>query len=85
MIVRYGGGNDGIVDYLINGRKAERQYTRDELDHRVVLDGDLQTTDKIINSIEDNKQDRYLHITLSFHESHVSNEMLKAVLDVYKK
>ena len=58
MIVRYGGGNDGIVDYLINGRKAERQYTRDELDHRVVLDGDLQTTDKIINSIEDNKQDR---------------------------
>ena len=41
MIVRYGGGNDGIVDYLINGRKAERQYTRDELDHRVVLDGDL--------------------------------------------
>lgn len=52
MIVRYGGGNDGIVDYLINGRKAERQYTRDELDHRVVLDGDLQTTDKIIDSIE---------------------------------
>ncbi|EBI4482581.1 TPA: relaxase/mobilization nuclease domain-containing protein [Escherichia coli] len=85
MIVRYGGGNDGIVDYLINGRKAERQYTRDELDHRVVLDGDLQTTDKIINSIEDNKQDRYLHITLSFHESHVSNEMLKAVVDDYKK
>lgn len=27
MIVRYGGGNDGIVDYLINGRKAER-HTR---------------------------------------------------------
>ncbi|MBS4628668.1 relaxase, partial [Klebsiella pneumoniae] len=50
MIVRYGGGNDGIVDYLINGRKAERQYTRDELDYRVVLDGDLQTTDKIIDS-----------------------------------
>ena len=27
MIVRYGGGNDGIVDYLINGRKAERHTT----------------------------------------------------------
>ncbi|HFZ6116328.1 TPA: LPD7 domain-containing protein, partial [Escherichia coli] len=85
MIVRYGGGNDGIVDYLINGRKAERQYTRDELDHRVVLDGDLQTTDKIIDSIENKSQERYLHITLSFHESHVSNEVLKAVVDDYKK
>ncbi|EJF6693563.1 relaxase, partial [Escherichia coli] len=85
MIVRYGGGNDGVVDYLINGRKAERQYTRDELDHRVVLDGDLQTTDKIIDSIENKSQERYLHITLSFHESHVSNEVLKAVVDDYKK
>lgn len=85
MIVRYGGGNDGIVDYLINGRKAERQYTRDELDHRVVLDGDLQTTDKIIDSIENKSQERYLHITLSFHESHVSNEVLKAIVDDYKK
>ena len=64
MIVRYGGGNDGIVDYLINGRKAERQYTRDELDHRVVLDGDLQTTDKIIDSIEKKSKERYLHITM---------------------
>ncbi len=64
--------------------QAERQYTRDELDHRVVLDGDLQTTDKIIDSIENKSQERYLHITLSFHESHVSNEVLKAIVDDYK-
>ena len=36
MIIRYGGGNHGIAEYLENGRKAEREYTRDELDHRFI-------------------------------------------------
>ncbi|EDJ9624718.1 relaxase, partial [Salmonella enterica] len=53
MIIRYGGGNHGIAEYLENGRKAEREYTRDELDHRFIIDGDLATTNKIIESIED--------------------------------
>lgn len=85
MIIRYGGGNNGIAEYLENGRKAEREYTRDELDHRYILDGDLQTTNKVIQSIEDKGQERYLHITLSFAEKEVSNETLKAVTDDYKK
>ncbi|UCQ29631.1 relaxase/mobilization nuclease domain-containing protein (plasmid) [Edwardsiella tarda] len=84
MIIRYGGGNDGIAEYLENGRKAEREYTRDELDHRLILDGDLQTTNKIIQSIEDKGQERYLHITLSFQESEVSVETLSAVTQEYK-
>ncbi|QZN96693.1 relaxase [Symbiopectobacterium purcellii] len=84
MITRYGGGNDGIAEYLESGRKAEREYTRDELDHRLILDGDLQTTNKVIHSIEDKGQERYLHITLSFKESEISDETLKAVTQEYK-
>ncbi|EHG0088579.1 TPA: relaxase [Citrobacter freundii] len=84
MITRYGGGNDGIAEYLENGRKAEREYTRDELDHRLILDGDLQTTNKVIQSIEDKGQERYLHITLSFQESEISAETLNAVTQEYK-
>lgn len=84
MIIRYGGGNNGIAEYLENGRKAEREHTRDELDHRFIIDGDLQTTNKVIQSIDDKGQERYLHITLSFAESDVSKETLKAVTDDYK-
>ncbi|MHA4875071.1 hypothetical protein, partial [Enterococcus faecium] len=64
MIVRFGGGNNGIAEYLENGRKAEREYTRDELDYRLVLDGDLAVTNSVIQSIDDKGQERYLHITL---------------------
>ncbi|EFH4146386.1 relaxase [Escherichia coli] len=84
MITRYGGGNNGIAEYLENGRKAEREYTREELDHRLILDGDLQTTNKIIQSIEDKGQERYRHITLSFQESDISTETLQAVTQEYK-
>ncbi|ELO5683072.1 relaxase [Salmonella enterica] len=85
MITRYGGGNTGIAEYLEYGRKAEREYTRDELDHRLILDGDLQTTNKVIQSIEDKGQERYLHITLSFQESEISAETLKSVTQEYKE
>lgn len=66
MIVEIGGGNSGIAEYLEKGLKQGRIFSRDELDQRVVLEGDLELTNKIINSIEDNGQERYLHITLSF-------------------
>lgn len=85
MIIRYRGGNKGVAEYLENGKKADREYTRDELDYRHIIDGDLQTTDKVINSIVNKGQERYLHITLSFAESNVSKEMLKAITDDYKK
>ncbi|HGU4555833.1 TPA: relaxase, partial [Escherichia coli] len=85
MIIRYGGGNHGIAEYLENGRKAEREYTRDELDHRFIIDGDLATTNKIIESIEDKGQERYLHITLSFAENEISEETLKNVTSDFRK
>lgn len=84
MIIRISGGNDGVAEYLENGRKAERNFTRDELDHRLILDGNLDTTNKIIQSIDNTGQERYLHITLSFQESDVSHETLKAVTEEYK-
>lgn len=85
MIVRFGGGNDGIAEYLEHGRKAEREHTRDELDYRLVLDGDLAVTNAVIQSIENKGQERYLHITLSFHESEISQTTLEAVASDYKK
>ncbi|CNK26222.1 conjugal transfer relaxase TraI [Yersinia aldovae] len=84
MLARVSGGNSGIAEYLENGIKNGRDFTRDELDNRLVINGDLDLTKSTIDSIQDNGQDRYLHITLSFREDYVSEETLKAVTEEYK-
>ena len=86
MIVRVGGGHGGIAEYLEYGMKHDRHHTRDELDQRVILEGDLAITNSLINSI-DTKQpttERYLHITLAFKEDHVSTETLSEITQGFK-
>jgi len=85
MIVRQGGGNSGIAEYLEKGAKFDRHYSRDELDRRIIIDGDLDITDAIINSIQNKDQERYLHITLSFNEPEVTVEKMQSVYEDYKK
>jgi hypothetical protein len=84
MIIRYGGGNSGIKEYLEEGRKVDRHFTRDELDHRYTLDGNLALTQHVIDSIADHGQERYLHISLSFNEPDVDIEKMSEVYEDYK-
>lgn len=84
MLQRISGGNSGIAEYLRTGLKQGREYTRQEMDKRIVLDGDLELTNSIINSIEDKGQQRYLHITLSFYENEISEDTLKNITQDYK-
>lgn len=85
MIIRYGGGNDGIKDYLENGRKVDRHFSRDELDRRIPIEGDLNVTQAVIDSIDDHGQERYLHITMSFHEPDITEEKMAEVFQQYKR
>jgi hypothetical protein len=81
VIIRINGGKEGIVQYLIHGVMQGRSQSRDELDERVILSGDIELTDHIIDSIE-GRGDKYLHITLSFKEDFVSvSQMQKLVRD----
>lgn len=84
MIARISGGNSGIAEYLEDGLKNGRDFSREQLDQRVILDGNLELTNQIINSIQDKDQDRYLHITLSFREDTISHEQLNNVVNEYK-
>lgn len=84
MIIRYGGGNSGIKEYLEVGRKADRHFSRDELDKRIPLEGDLNFTDSVIDSMPNRGQDRYLHISLSFNEPGVTEEKMAEVFQQYK-
>ncbi|MFL9876630.1 LPD7 domain-containing protein [Paraburkholderia megapolitana] len=85
MLIRISGHHDGVKVYLEEGRKVGREFSRDEMDERVVLDGDLDITDAIIQAIEAAANvDRYLTITLSFREDSVDRETLDAVVREFK-
>lgn len=83
MIIRYGGGNSGIKEYLENGRKVDRHFTRDEMDRRIPIDGDLVVTDSVISSIADKGQERYLHLSMSFNEPDITEDKIREVYEQY--
>jgi hypothetical protein len=83
MLIRIKGGRGGILEYLVHGKKRGRKETRNELDERVVLHGDMDFTDQIIREIGGTVE-KYLHITLSFKEAHVSLELLKNIIEEFE-
>lgn len=83
-IFKFGGGNSGIKEYFEEGKKQGRTLSRDQIDQRIVLEGDLDICDSIINSRYTEKE-RYDHITLSFKEGNVSPEVLQAITADFKK
>lgn len=83
MLIRITDGNSGVKQYLERGQKQGREFSRSELDQRIILDGDLELTDKIINSMHD-RNNRYMHITLSFKEDYISESALKEITNDFK-
>lgn len=79
MLIRIGGGKEGIKEYLENGHKQGREFTRDELDERIILAGDLDFTDLLINNL-DTDAEKYLHITLSFKEDVISRDTMDNIV-----
>lgn len=84
MLIRAKGYNDGAREYLEEGVKNGRELSRDELDERIILDGDLELTQMVYQSIPDNGQDRYTSFTLAFYEDEVPEETLQAVVSEFK-
>lgn len=85
MLIRPGGYNTGAQEYLETGTKAGREFTRDELDERVILDGNLDLTRTVYESIQDKGQDRYLTFTMSFKEDVIPLDTLHAVTAEFKQ
>jgi len=84
MLNRIGGGDDGIKAYLEDGTKQGRLWTRDELDERVILAGDLGVTDAVISAM-DGDGEKYLHITLAFKEDYVEGFLLAEVVRSFEQ
>jgi hypothetical protein len=85
MLIRPQGRHDGVKEYLEDGRKLGRELERDEMDERVILIGDLELTNSIIQSINvASDVDRYLSVTLSFKEDEVSRDTLLAITEEFR-
>ncbi|CAM3685501.1 AAA family ATPase [Polaromonas hydrogenivorans] len=82
-VFAFGGGNSGIKEYFEDGKKQGRTLSRDQIDQRIVLEGDLDICDSIIHS-RDSEHERYDHITLSFKEKDISIEVLQAITADFK-
>jgi len=86
MLARVTSGQSGIVEYLKNGVKSDRELSRDELDQRVNIDGNINITDSLINEMNsDGRKKNYLHITLSFGERDLKEETIIEAYQDYKK
>lgn len=83
MLIRVSGGSGGFGLYMVFGVKSGRKKTRTELDRRVVLDGDLDLFESIINAMP-GEGERYLHITASFKEDNISAETLRDIFNDIK-
>lgn len=85
MLARVSSGKTGIVEYLVDGIKSGRELSRDELDLRVCIDGNLELTEEIINQYNETKDsDAYLHITLSFGERDIERDVILKAYNDYK-
>lgn len=79
MLIRVSGYNSGVKEYLEEGVKNGREFTREELDERLILYGDLDLTEKVYQSIPNRGQNRYTTFTLSFREDEISEADLQNI------
>lgn len=84
MLIRISGGSGGIGKYLRDGIKQGRGYTRDELDERVILYGDIDLTESVINTVP-GEGEKYLHITMSFKEDLIQLGLLQSVTEEFRR
>lgn len=85
MLIRVSGYNDGGKEYLEEGQKNGRELSREELDERVILFGDLDLTQLIYQQIPNKGQERYSTFTLSFREDEISNEILFNITQEFRQ
>jgi hypothetical protein len=84
VLIRIRGGKAGVFRYLRDGIKSGREWTREQLDERVVLAGDMRLAESVVNAMSNDGQ-RYLHITLAFKEDQVPLETLQAITDEFQQ
>lgn len=84
MLIRVRGGSGGVFAYLRDGKKSGRNYSRDQLDERVVLAGNMPLAESVVNAVG-SRGEKYLHITLAFKEDELPLETLRAITEEFEQ
>lgn len=86
MLIRVSGGHAGLSAYLKHGQKQDRAHTRDQLDERLILSGDLDIFENLVQQVptQSKRAERYNHITLSFKEHFVPKKVMQDILEEFK-
>lgn len=84
MIVEISSGKGGFKLYLEHGQKRGREQHRDQLDQRIALAGDLDVFEVATSAAEGDGY-KYDHITLSFSENHVPDEVLQMAVNEFRE
>ena len=83
MLIRITSASKGLAEYLEKGKKAGRNFTRDELDERRHIMGDINDFRAAVEHTNDTRDwnSHYLHITggLTLNEQDLSEEKIEAI------
>lgn len=87
MFVKYGAGKSGIVEYLKLGVSKDRDFSRDEMDYRQIIDGNIEELDYILTSFYKPKTtgDNYKHFVITFDDENTINDDLINITQEFKK
>ncbi len=83
MLIRINGGQFGIREYLETGHKRGRDASREQLDDRIPLRGDIDLLDTCIRRMN-GTSDNYLHITIAFKEDHLDEPIYREILERFE-
>lgn len=87
MFVKYGKGREGIEKYLLDGQKKDRFFTRDQLDSRLILSGNLDDLSGVLKSYSKSTTtgDNYKHFVLTFKENFIPDNILSSINSDFKR
>lgn len=68
-----------VAYYMVAGIKSGREYSRDELDERVILDGNLRMFDQVLANSTDTNGETHRHFTLGWKEDYLPPKTLDAI------
>lgn len=88
MFIKYGFGTDGIVNYLKSGDSKDRNFSRNELDYRFRLHGNLSELDYVLKQKKERTNSNganYKHFVISFEKNEVKLSDLIEIDNKFKE
>lgn len=87
MFVKYSKGTTGVVEYLKLGVSKDRDFSREEMDYRQILHGDIEELDILLKRLHKPHTigDNYKHFVITFENDNTINQDLVDITNEFKE